>query len=822
MLTLLFNCSTTITHILRTKIASCIGVMFFFFQVTQLQAQNYFLQPARGFVSSKPAANWQHSLLSGNGTVGILVNGKPDNEVISINHALLYLPEKLSGTYVRQGDYIEKIRELLFAGNRGAASGMINTMKTKAGYTDVRDAYIPGFNIKVEQPAKNVAKYQRSVNYETGETIVEWQTDKAMFKRRTFVSRKDSVVVISIKSSEKLNAIISMENVLPNDSKELSLVVNGFSKLESNIVDGWLTYQAAYKNVNTNKPYVGYIGSGKVFNAGGNVRMYRNRVEVTNADSILVLVKIEPVKKLDGKEQANLQKQISACAIDYEKLLERHVEIHKPLFNTVALNLNADKKERELPVEQLIQQSRQQTNASLAMVEKAFDAGRYNIISCVGANPPNLVGIWSSQWASPWLGSFTTNGNLQTSMAFILNGNTPSLMQAYFNMNDGFMEGYRRNAKELFNCRGIHIPAQMTTSPLETDFTPGYTHSYWTGGAGWAANFYYDYYLYTGDQAFLKTKGYPFMKEAALFLEDFLNVEKEGKLVFIPSYSPENAPLGEKNPPATINATMDVAITKQLLRNCIKAAKQLGIDADKISLWNKILAKMPEYQISETGTFKEWLWPGHEESNSHRHASHLYGLYNDIPGEFKSDAIKQAVENTIRERMNFHTSKSGTMAFGMCQLGWSAAHIGNASLCNEAINWQANNYWSEGMASFHDKRNLFNMDISGGFPYMVSQCFVYSEPDYVKLIPALPAHWKSGEINGLKLRGNHLLNGLKWNMENNTVEIEITPGKVGKLSFELPGSIKEVAGIKGVIQGNTCTVDFKSNKPQKLVFSITK
>jgi hypothetical protein len=33
-------------------------------------------------------------LLSGNGTIGILVNGKPDNEVISINHALLYLPVK--------------------------------------------------------------------------------------------------------------------------------------------------------------------------------------------------------------------------------------------------------------------------------------------------------------------------------------------------------------------------------------------------------------------------------------------------------------------------------------------------------------------------------------------------------------------------------------------------------------------------------------------------------------------------------------------------------------------------------------------------------
>ena len=66
--------------------------------------------------------------------------------------------------------------------------------------------------------------------------------------------------------------------------------------------------------------------------------------------------------------------------------------------------------------------------------------------------------------------------------------------------------------------------------------------TFWTAGAGWMAQFYYDYYLYTGDRAFLRDRALPFMKEAALFYEDFLIEGPDGKLLFSPTYSPENIP----------------------------------------------------------------------------------------------------------------------------------------------------------------------------------------------------------------------------------------------------------------------------------------
>ena len=39
--------------------------------------------------------------------------------------------------------------------------------------------------------------------------------------------------------------------------------------------------------------------------------------------------------------------------------------------------------------------------------------------------------------------------------------------------------------------------------------------TFWTAGAGWYAQFYYDYCRYTGDRKFLKERALPFMREAA-------------------------------------------------------------------------------------------------------------------------------------------------------------------------------------------------------------------------------------------------------------------------------------------------------------------
>jgi hypothetical protein len=110
------------------------------------------------------------------------------------------------------------------------------------------------------------------------------------------------------------------------------------------------------------------------------------------------------------------------------------------------------------------------------------------------------------------------------------------------------------------------MPSRTSSHGYNICFDEEYMHLFWTSGAAWASHFFYDYYLYTGDNEFLKNRALPFMKEAALFFEDFLYEGPDGRYIFNPSYSPENTP-SNTDSQACINATMDIALVRELLTN---------------------------------------------------------------------------------------------------------------------------------------------------------------------------------------------------------------------------------------------------------------
>jgi hypothetical protein len=236
-----------------------------------------------------------------------------------------------------------------------------------------------------------------------------------------------------------------------------------------------------------------------------------------------------------------------------------------------------------------------------------------------------------------------------------------------------------------------------------------------------------------------------------------------------------------------INATMDIAAAKQLLRNSIAAAKTLGVDANLQKKWAELISKMPPYEVGPDGSFREWLWPGLPENNRHRHASHFYALYDGMPSEIVDDpALVKAVGHSIGERVNF-LEATGVQAFGFVQNGLAAAHTGNSEYAQRIINYLARHFWSAGMGSFHNRDELFNMDISGGFPYLCASTLVYADPGVIKFFPARPPQWQSGSLKGVRLRGGIVIRALTWDGAkakavlvsdtNQTVTIETPDGK---------------------------------------------
>ncbi len=599
-----------------------------------------FVHPERGFISTQPAENWQHGLLAGNGTTGAIIRGNPYNEIITLSHESLYLPYEKTEEYMEMASHLQEIQNLCLAAKFVEAADMVTKIREEQSYFDIRDPFIAAFNLKIQQPEDSIIRYQRSVDFMTAEASVSLESQQNSFQRSTFASRSDDVIVVRLKGRKKLSAKFFFEGLIPENDNEKKIVTEGIKSKQQGVKDGLLYFQTLFAHTNSFNPNMGYEGVGKIVTKGGSCNESENGMAVVDADEILLVIKIRPILKTDTeltnfKEMATAINNINP---DYKELLESHVSIHGELMSRVSLSLDAPEANRTMPSEELIRLTEKEENP-LAMIERAFDAGRYNIICSTGSNPPNLQGIWSATWLANWSGSFTTNGNLQCAVAFQLMGNTPELMEAYFRYYDNRWDEFRENARLFKGTRGFHVPAQLTVGPRSTNFTSRHPHCYWHSGAAWACQFYYDYYQYTGDLKFLEERAYPIMKEAAEFYEDFLiKTEENGKLAFV--------------------------------------------------------------------------------------------------------------------------------AFGLVQLGLASAHIGNINLTQEIINFLAKGYWTTGMGSFHNRNDLFNTDISGGFPYLCASSLVYADPGYIRFFPARPEQWESGSVKGLLLRGGITVKELIWNEEN--------------------------------------------------------
>ena len=131
-----------------------LSISWLFFQLFSQQAFAQHTKPIsfpeRGFVSSKPATQWEHALVSGNGKYGALVFGQPLDETIVLNHARLFMPVHEPLTPVNTGAHLTEIRQMIANGQYKRATEYVVEISKTEGYGEKRwtDPYIPAFNIR--------------------------------------------------------------------------------------------------------------------------------------------------------------------------------------------------------------------------------------------------------------------------------------------------------------------------------------------------------------------------------------------------------------------------------------------------------------------------------------------------------------------------------------------------------------------------------------------------------------------------------------------------------------------------------------------------
>ncbi len=727
--------------------------------------------PACGAVTRSPAEEWSYGTVVGNGTQGALAFGRTADEELVLSHEELFLPLYPFCGYLPVRPHVETIRDLVLEGRTAEAQAFLRSLKEEGGFPgyNTTDPFVGACALDLCSTAPGApAAYLRGVDFETGEAWVAWEDGAGLFHRRFFVSRADDLIVLKLSSpaGSKLDLSIGFRELAytpPTDPRDRDIRALTVDRCEGTVSGTLLVHRMRFKQRLENQRLHGCGTLARVVATGGATRADGLRLRIEGADELLLLIRTVPDRSdrrlsVDGEAAALMKIEAR-----YEGLLAAHAARHGELQRRCTLRMSEPAEQRRAI--EILQAESSVGATRPALVEKAFAAARYGIVSSTGRLPPALQGVWTGTWKPPWSGDYTLNGNVQSMVAGSLPGNHFECMASLLTYMNSMLDDFRDNARELLGCRGFLIPWRSSThgrthvlahKGRHHDF-PGV---FWYAGAAWFAQFYADYYLYTGDEDFFETRLKPYLLEAVAFYEDILTLERDGRYVICPDSSPEN--LVGPNLWMAPNPTMTIAAVKQLLRTLLRWADRLGVEPERAARWREMLAKMPPYEVGQNGALKEWCWPGIENCEAHRHASHLYPLYDGVDPEIAADgALREACRTAIDRRMDFRRpDHGGFMAFGFVQMGMAAAHLGDPRLAYECVEYLVNRYWSPAMVSQHNDCDILNMDISGGVQALVLalllQCPAPEAPDApweIRLLPGLPAAWPDGELRGARCRG---------------------------------------------------------------------
>jgi hypothetical protein len=724
-------------------------------------------KPEHGYVTNMPASKWEEAMLTGNGTLGALVMGYPLKERIIFSHEKLFMPENPPTPAPDFGGSMDLIRQLVRDGETKKAVDVSIKLGADVGLPEYywTDPFIPACQMEIEDLDNTpLLNYSRSVNYETGEATTAWSTKKGRFKRSVFASRRDGVIGIRFNSpdADRSNFRIRLAQLPFDDAKTNS--DNKFNKddvIEELIYkvskDGILKYTTHFQK-KWEGSLKGFTVETCIIDYDGKLRTDGKWIYLKDCSNLTLLTDISlsynlPVSTETGLDKLERRK--------YDELLDSHAKIQGEIFNRFSLSLGNSKEVYQTP-DKLIQSS-SFGNLNEQLIVQLCEAARYINICATGELPPSVVGIWGGTWRPEWSGDFTHNGNVPSIISAGLNTNHQEIVEAYINYMWSMMDDFRDNARDLYGAPGIFVPSRSSDSGKTYHYGSWHPHLFWFSGGPWVAQIFYDYWQFTGNRQFLEERAIPFMLAAADFMEFILTKDEKGRFMVIPSYSPENGPLSDTEQPLAINATMDIASLKQLLRNLLTLVDNGLLESEKVENWKNILAGLPAYAIDSTGDLKEWIWPGLRNNNNHRHASHLYPLfYEPDPDFLTSQELKKAAETAIENRLIYRRGKNGAeMAFGLVQLGLAAAHINDVDHAYECVDWLCNSYWSPAFTAYHDPGKIFNVDICGGLPAVVCEMLVQSSANKIVLLPALPTQWPEGEVKGVLTRCGVTVD-LKW------------------------------------------------------------